>query len=77
MKITIFYNIPENFLSLRKVGAVSKVMTTPLSQKFYGKTPGIPESRELFPGLQKALIFFCLIICIRLFPKLYIPTRTL
>ena len=55
-----FFYADNNFLSLRLIDfafvrifeAVSKVVITALSQKLFESNLGIPESRELFPGLH-------------------------
>ena len=54
-----FFYEDNNFLSLRQkdfaylriFDAVFKVVITALSQKIFESNLGIPESRELFPGL--------------------------
>ena len=59
-----FFYEDNNFLSLRLIDfaflrifdAVSKVVITALSQKIFELNLGIPESRELFPGLSRKVL---------------------
>ena len=59
-----FFYEDNNFLSLRLIDiaflslfdGASKVVITALSQKIFKSNHGIPESRELFPGLKVRLL---------------------